>query len=103
MMIDLFLSLLMWEDHYLRLENPAQYNAVGNRLANSLGNEFIVESWADLHEGLFQAMRLERIGAIIVLSLIILVAAFNLTSTLVLVTYQKVREIGILSKIFYFS
>ncbi|MFC1581503.1 FtsX-like permease family protein [Candidatus Neomarinimicrobiota bacterium] len=80
----------------LRLENPAQYNAVGNRLANSLGNEFIVESWADLHEGLFQAMRLERIGAIIVLSLIILVAAFNLTSTLVLVTYQKVREIGIL-------
>jgi lipoprotein-releasing system permease protein len=80
----------------LRLENPAQYNEVGNRLSNDLGKEFIVESWADLHEGLFQAMRLERIGAIIVLSLIILVAAFNLTSTLVLVTYQKVREIGIL-------
>ena len=41
-------------------------------------------------------MRMERIGAIFVLSLIVLVAAFNLTSTLVLVTYQKIREIGIL-------
>jgi lipoprotein-releasing system permease protein len=39
---------------------------------------------------------MERIGAIFVLSLIVLVAAFNLTSTLVLVTYQKIREIGIL-------
>jgi len=39
---------------------------------------------------------MERIGAIVVLSLIVLVAAFNLTSTLVLVTYQKIREIGIL-------
>jgi len=39
---------------------------------------------------------MERIGAIVVLSLIILVASFNLTSTLVLVTIQKIREIGIL-------
>lgn len=55
-----------------------------------------IETWQNIHQGLFNAMRLERIGAIIVLSLIILVAAFNLTSTLVLVTYQKIREIGIL-------
>ena len=55
-----------------------------------------IESWEDIHQGLFNAMRMERIGAIFVLSLIILVAAFNLTSTLVLVTYQKIREIGIL-------
>jgi len=55
-----------------------------------------VESWADLHENLFHAMRMERIGAMIILSLIIVVAAFNLATTLILVTIQKIQEIGIL-------
>jgi lipoprotein-releasing system permease protein len=41
-------------------------------------------------------MRMERLGTMAVLSLIVLVACFNLMSTLVLVTYQKIREIGIL-------
>jgi len=54
------------------------------------------ESWETIHESLFQAMKMERLGAIVVLSLIILVASFNLTSTLILVTIQKTREIGIL-------
>ncbi|MFH1852374.1 MAG: FtsX-like permease family protein [Candidatus Neomarinimicrobiota bacterium] len=54
------------------------------------------ESWSEMHQGLFSAMRMERIGAVVVLSLIVLVASFNLASTLVLITYQKIREIGIL-------
>jgi len=41
-------------------------------------------------------MRMERLGTMAVLSLIVLVACFNLMSTLVLVTYQKIREISIL-------
>lgn len=55
-----------------------------------------IKSWADLHSGLFNAMRMEKLGTMAVLSLIVLVACFNLMSTLVLVTYQKIREIGIL-------
>ena len=55
-----------------------------------------IKSWADLNSSLFNAMRMERIGTMAVLSLIVLVACFNLMSTLVLVTYQKIREIGIL-------
>lgn len=55
-----------------------------------------VKSWFDLHSGLFNAMKMERLGTFIVLSLIILVACFNLISTLVLNSYQKIREIGIL-------
>ena len=65
-------------------------------MEEKFGNISRIETWEDIHEGLFNAMRMEKIGAIIVLSLIVLVAAFNLTSTLVLVTYQKIREIGIL-------
>jgi lipoprotein-releasing system permease protein len=44
-------------------------------------------------------MRVERLGALAVLCLIILVASFNLVSTLVLVIIQKIREIGILRAI----
>ncbi|MBC8345381.1 MAG: ABC transporter permease [Candidatus Marinimicrobia bacterium] len=55
-----------------------------------------VYTWGDLHSELFGAMQFERIGALAVLSLIILVACFNLVTTLVLVTAQKVREYGIL-------
>ncbi len=55
-----------------------------------------VDTWGDLHRELFAAMKFERIGALAVLSLIILVACFNLVTTLVLVTAQKVREFGIL-------
>lgn len=80
----------------IRLYKPEEADNVKAMLINQLGEGIIVESWGDLHKSLFQAMRIERIGAILVLSLIILVASFNLTSTLLLVTYQKVREIGIL-------
>ena len=58
-----------------------------------------VYSWEDLHKALINAMRLERLGALAVLCLIILVSSFNLISTLVLVIIQKIRQIGILRAI----
>ncbi|MEE8335137.1 MAG: FtsX-like permease family protein [Candidatus Neomarinimicrobiota bacterium] len=58
--------------------------------------DYRVETWEDMHHDLFSAMRLEKIGALIVLSLIIVVACFNLNTTLILVAAQKIREFGIL-------
>jgi lipoprotein-releasing system permease protein len=58
-----------------------------------------INSWEDLHKALITAMRLERLGALAVLCLIILVSSFNLISTLVLVIIQKIRQIGILRAI----
>ena len=55
-----------------------------------------VETWSEMHASLFSAMQMERIGAILILSLIILVAAFNLATTLILVSSQKANELGIL-------
>ena len=68
-------------------------------ISKTIQREFplaIVKTWADLHSELFTAMQFERIGALFVLSLIILVACFNLVTTLVLVSAQKIRQIGIL-------
>ena len=68
-------------------------------VAIKIGKKIIgakIESWGDLHSELFGAMQFERVGTLAVLSLIILVACFNLIATLVLITAQKTREFGIL-------
>lgn len=92
----LFLRKKSLDGYDTRLVNRDNVETVKETLRSHFGSNTRIESWEDIHEGLFNAMRMERIGAIFVLSLIVLVAAFNLTSTLVLVTYQKIREIGIL-------
>lgn len=92
----LFLRKKSIDGYDTRLVDRDNIGAVKEELRSQFGSNARIESWENIHEGLFNAMRMERIGAIIVLSLIVLVAAFNLTSTLVLVTYQKIREIGIL-------
>ena len=79
----------------IRLDIGQDVNVVAGAI-RSLYPHAKVETWGDLHAELFGAMKFERIGALAVLSLIIVVACFNLITTLVLVIAQKVREFGIL-------
>ncbi len=79
----------------IRLDIGQDVNVVAGEI-RSLFPHAKVETWGDLHAELFGAMKFERIGALAVLSLIIVVACFNLITTLVLVIAQKVREFGIL-------
>ncbi len=79
----------------LRLVDPKESDIVKSKiLKHGLGNK--IETWDEMHEALYNAMRMERIGAMIILSLIIIVAAFNLSTTLVLITTQKISELGML-------
>ena len=100
-----FIPLEIGEKLFIRKSNPDGMDVrlfEGYRIdlvANELRNKILgakVETWGDLHQELFGAMRFERIGTLIVLSLIIVVACFNLVTTLVLVVAQKTREFGIL-------
>lgn len=59
-------------------------------------SEVSIDTWYDLHKDLYQMMTLERIVAYIVLSLIILVAAFNILGSLTMTVIEKRREIGAL-------
>ena len=100
-----FIPLEIGEKLFIRKSNPDGMDVrlfEGYRIdlvANELRNKILgakVETWGDLHQELFGAMRFERIGTLIVLSLIIVVACFTLVTTLVLVVGQKTREFGIL-------
>ncbi len=79
----------------IRLANGHKIELVANELKQEL-KRAKVETWGELHEELFGAMKFERVGTLVVLSLIIVVACFNLVTTLVLLTAQKAREFGIL-------
>jgi lipoprotein-releasing system permease protein len=94
--------IFLRKKHYdgidIRLKNRNDLSRLKLKLQNDYKN-LSIKSWEDLHEALITAMRLERLGALAVLCLIILVSSFNLISTLVLVIIQKIRQIGILRAI----
>jgi lipoprotein-releasing system permease protein len=52
--------------------------------------------WQEQNSSLFRALKLEKLGMAVILALIIMVAAFNIVSTLTMVVRDKTREIGIL-------
>ncbi|MEJ7813137.1 MAG: lipoprotein-releasing ABC transporter permease subunit [Gemmatimonadaceae bacterium] len=70
-------------------------NEVAHTLGQSLGS-FRVLDWQEQNSGLFQALKLEKFAMGVILLLIVVVAAFNIVSTLTMVVKDKTREIGIL-------
>jgi lipoprotein-releasing system permease protein len=70
--------------------------SVATALADSLGFPYRTVDWQQQNSSLFQALKLEKLGMTVILLLIVLVAAFNIVSTLTMVVTDKTREIGIL-------
>ncbi|KJR98829.1 MAG: ABC transporter permease [Desulfobulbaceae bacterium BRH_c16a] len=69
---------------------------VGARIAETLGPGFIAKDWMMMNRNLFAAFKLEKIGMFIAMTLIILVAALNIISALVMVVMEKNKDIAIL-------
>ena len=66
------------------------------RFGEGLQSMPIAQTWMELHGHLFDAFKLEKIVTMIIEALIILVAAFNIASTLIMMVMEKTRDIGIL-------
>ncbi|MCJ7813682.1 ABC transporter permease [bacterium] len=80
----------------IRLDDLYKANAVVEDIDKRLGFPYFAETWFDMRKNLFHWIQLEKWAMFIVLCLIILVAAFNIISTLIMVVMDKTREIGIL-------
>lgn len=70
--------------------------AVAERIATALEFPYHTVDWQEQNSSLFRALKLEKMGMGVILLLIIVVAAFNIVSTLTMVVRDKTREIGIL-------
>ena len=78
--------------------NPKNIEYHKDQLTNLFPNSFIY-TWADLNKSLFSALKVERNVMFVILSLIIIVAAFNIISGLTILVKNKTRDIGILKSI----
>tara|TARA_B100001175_G_scaffold48847_1_gene38237 strand:+ start:473 stop:1702 length:1230 start_codon:yes stop_codon:yes gene_type:complete len=80
------------------LKNPRNIETDKKRLEKIFENNYIY-TWSDLNKSLFSALKVERNVMFIILSLIIIVAAFNIISGLTILVKNKTREIAILKSI----
>ncbi|MFQ5889887.1 MAG: ATP-binding cassette domain-containing protein [Gemmatimonadota bacterium] len=76
--------------------DPWQARLVGDRVEEALGFPYRVDDWQSQNRNLFSALKLEKLAMGVILLLIVLVASFNIISTLIMVVTEKVHEIGIL-------
>ena len=80
------------------LKNNTNIVIAKNKVKEVFKDEFIY-TWADMNSSLFSALKVERNVMFIILSLIILVAAFNIISGLTILVKNKTRDIAILKSI----
>ena len=80
------------------LDNPQNIEYQKSIVQNNFPDDFVY-SWADLNSSLFSALKVERNVMFIILSLIIIVAAFNIISGLTILVKNKTRDIAILKSI----
>jgi lipoprotein-releasing system permease protein len=80
----------------IKTVHPYQAAAVRENIRGSLGSALPMSTWMDMNRELFEAIHMERNVMFFILLFIVIVAAFGIMNTLITVTVQKTREIGIL-------
>ena len=80
----------------VRVHDIDEAGPVSDRIQAELGYDFLAVSWSTTNRALFSALELEKLAMGLILTLIVVVAAFNIVSTLVMVVVDRTREIGIL-------
>ncbi len=83
----------------IKLKNVYDAHAVKNRIQEKLGFGYIVRTWVESNQNFFAALKLEKFAMFIILTLITLVASFNIVSTLIVTVTSKTKDIGILKSI----
>jgi lipoprotein-releasing system permease protein len=80
----------------LKLSPGVDSRRASDRLADHFGYPFRAKDWSQLNRNLFYAIKLEKVVIAIILSVIVIVAAFNVVSTLMMMIHDKTKEIAIL-------
>ena len=68
-------------------------------ILKSLGRDYFARTWMEMNRNLFSALKLEKLAMFIILALIILVASFNIISSLIMTVMEKKKDIAILKSI----
>ena len=80
----------------LKTSDLYQVKKTRQKIETMLGSQFRVQDWIQMNQNLFSALKLEKVTMFIILTLIILVAAFNIAGTLIMMVMERTRDIAIL-------
>ncbi|MBI2216407.1 MAG: ABC transporter permease [Candidatus Rokubacteria bacterium] len=80
----------------VKLVDPFEARRVARAIAGDLGFPFWVRDWMEMNRNLFAALQLEKLALFVIVTIIVLVAAFAIIGHLVLLVAEKRKEIGIL-------
>lgn len=83
----------------LKVADEMDITSFKRRLQSDLGYPFTVKTWMDLDRNLVTALSIEKKMMFIILTLIVMVACFNIASSLIMMVMEKTRDIGILKAI----
>ncbi len=77
-------------------DNPAHLNDIRRRIVTAVQDQAAVQDWRDMNGSFFTALQVERNVMFLILTMIILVAAFNIISSMIMLVMDKGRDIAIL-------
>jgi lipoprotein-releasing system permease protein len=80
----------------IKVRDIYQASAIADRIMEKIGPGYWAKTWEDMNRSLFQALKLEKTVMFIILLFIILVAAFSIISTLIMLVMEKRKDIAIL-------
>lgn len=88
---------------YVMTDDPFKFERYSEAIRTALGPEYIVRTWKEVDSILFDALRHEKGLMAVLLGIITVVAIFCVTNTLIVITYQKTKEIGLLKALGFSS
>jgi lipoprotein-releasing system permease protein len=80
----------------IKLKNGVDARMAADKLSQNFGYPFRAKDWGQLNKNLLYAIKLEKVVIAIILTVIVIVAAFNVVSTLMMMIHDKTREMAIL-------
>ena len=80
----------------IRVRDIYEADKVAERIKEKLGFPYWTKDWMQMNANLFFALKLEKTAMFVILTLIVLVAAFNIASTLIMMVMKKTKDIAIL-------
>jgi lipoprotein-releasing system permease protein len=80
----------------IQTSDPDKVQEILDPLRQKVQGKAVVVDWRQMNSALFQALEVERVAMFVVLSLIVLVAVFNILSSLIMLVRAKTRDIAIL-------
>jgi lipoprotein-releasing system permease protein len=80
----------------VNLKDVFAASKLASRIESALGTPFWTRTWQDMYRNLFSALKLEKFAMFVILTFIVLVAAFNIIISLIMLVMEKSRDIAIL-------